>query len=102
MLVLNGKKYAKNNNEFMESLFVAGGTCNGFYKKTKNGVKLYDMQNNLQAFIRNDGLSVSAFLHEGKMRYMYGMDSRTEAWLGFDVLKYSDIYRVSKEALSTI
>ena len=47
MLILNGKKFAANNNEFVSSLLKSGGTCNGYYKPLKNRVKLFDAQMNL-------------------------------------------------------
>lgn len=84
MIEFNGKKYAKNNDEFIDSLFHAGGTCNGFYKKTKRGIYLYDAQNVLQAFVRTitEPMVMSCTLREnGKKWYSYTMN-KTEQWLG--------------------
>ena len=47
MLILNGKKFASNNKEFVLSLLKSGGTCIGYYKPFKNRVKLFDAQMNL-------------------------------------------------------
>ena len=51
MITINGKKYVKNDKEFTDTLFHVGGTATGFYKKLKNSIELYDMQNNLVAAI---------------------------------------------------
>lgn len=51
MLNFNGKTYARNDAEFTGSLFRPGNTCHGFYKQTKGGFRLYDMQKNLRAYI---------------------------------------------------
>ena len=102
MLIFNGKKYAKNNDEFISSLFVAGATCNGFYKRTKNGIRLFDMQNILQGFIvnnkHNERFIVSASVHDGKVHYMFGASEALEKWLGvFGMSAYAE--RVAIDAV---
>jgi len=86
MLIFNGKKYAKNDAEFVGSLFDPSGTCNGYYKRLKHGVKLYNMQRELTAYIVDrsplERFIVSAGTHAGKDRYMYGLSSTAEQWLG--------------------
>jgi hypothetical protein len=91
MLVFNGKKYAKNDAEFVDSLFQSGGTCNGYYKRVKHGVKLYDMQRVLTAFIVDNQNTRERFLvtaHTIEMngknrdRYMFGTTAHTERFLG--------------------
>lgn len=44
MLTLNGKKFARNDSEFTDSLFQSGGTCVGFYKPRRNSIVLMNMQ----------------------------------------------------------
>jgi hypothetical protein len=44
MITLNGKQFALNNKEFINSLFNTGATCVGYYKPLKNQIKLMDMQ----------------------------------------------------------
>jgi hypothetical protein len=44
MITLNGKQFALNNKEFINSLFNTGSTCVGYYKPLKNQIKLMDMQ----------------------------------------------------------
>jgi hypothetical protein len=83
MIDLYGKKYAKNEKEFSETLFQADGTANGFYKVMKAGIYFSDMQGNERAFIRADGLGpVTTHKHEGKRRYMFSTSTRDEQWLG--------------------
>ena len=95
MLTFNNKKYAKNNDEFVSSLFVAGSTWNGFYKKTKNGIRLYDMQNKLQGFIvnnrHNERFIVSAGTDStGKAFFMNGASDALEQWLGVSSMPRRD------------
>lgn len=44
MLIIDNQKYTKNTSEFIASLFGSGGTCVGFYKETKAGITLFDIQ----------------------------------------------------------
>jgi hypothetical protein len=82
MLTLYGKKYAKNEKEFIGTLFKKDGTANGFYRVLKSGIYLSDMQGNERAFIRRDGLGpVTVFRHNGKRRYMFSTSTRDEQWL---------------------
>lgn len=83
MIILYGKKYAKTEKEFTETLFQADGTANGFYKVLKAGIYLSDMQGNERAFVRHDGLGpVTVAKHDGKRRYMFSTSTRDEKWLG--------------------
>ena len=102
MLIFAGKKYAKNNTELLNSLFQTGGTANGFYKPVQNGIKLYSIVEGgkeLAAFIHKDSFVVTAYTYKGKSRYMCGTSSITEAWLGTDSLRYS---QVKEECLKAI
>jgi len=40
MINLNGKQFAKNDNEMIDSLFTGGNTCTGFYKVNKTSTTL--------------------------------------------------------------
>jgi hypothetical protein len=42
-ITINSKKYAKNNNNFVNTLFEKDGTAFGYYKKRKNSVLFYTM-----------------------------------------------------------
>jgi len=88
MLIFNGKKYAKNDREFVESLFDPSCTCNGYYKRLKRGVQLFNMQHELTAYIVDRGplerFIVSAGTHDGKARYMYGLSTSAGKWLGIE------------------
>jgi hypothetical protein len=89
MLTFNGKTYAKSNKEFTESLFkpINGMTCNGFYRKVKGGIKMFRPDWTLEAFIvnrPNEKFVVSASVVNGKPRYMFGLCSYAEKWLGLE------------------
>lgn len=106
MYTLNGKIYAKNNDEFVSSLFKAGNTCNGFYKKIKNGVKLFDIQNNLKAFVvanaHGERFIVSAgTTSSGKPFYMSSTDTQTEEWLGITGLTMWQEHDIVEQSLSS-
>lgn len=104
MLVFNGMKYAKNDKEFTESLFQSGGTCNGFYKKMRNGIRLLDMQGNIRAFIVNNKYNeqfvVSASQTDNGIRYMFSTTTQDEKWLGIDKLGYRDTIEACKRVFN--
>lgn len=106
MFVFNGKKYALNDAEFVDTLFDADGTANGFYKRVRNGVKLYDMRHNLEAFIvanpRQGYFVVSASKHGKRELYMHGLCSLTEKWLGVQDLKMSQERVLIEQAMLTV
>lgn len=82
MIELYGKRYARTAREFTDSLFNPAGTANGFYKVTRAGIYLSDMQGKERAFIRRDGLGpVTVARHDGKRRYMFSTSSLDESWL---------------------
>ena len=72
MLVLNGKKLAKNDNEFINSLFQSGDTCVGYYKVNKKSIYILDMQKNRVGVIVNNVLGKCSRLDSGKYWYSYG------------------------------
>lgn len=82
MLHLFGRKYAKNNREVIETLFSPGGTANGTYRPAPSGIHLYDLQGTLRAFLRGDGLIVSAVKDGRRIRYLYALTSVDSAWIG--------------------
>lgn len=97
MLIFNGKSYAKNDKEFTASLFKPfnGQTCNGYYRKMADGIKLMRQDKTIEAFIVNrsgEKFVVSASDHNGKTRYMYACCSTTEKWLGLSDMGMQDTY----------
>lgn len=60
MIVLNGKKFARTNREFMDSLFSPTGTCAGFYTVYPRAIIIMDMHRNRVGCINWDGVLCSA------------------------------------------
>ena len=87
MITINGKKYAKNDSEFADTLFTQGGTAVGYYKKRKNGVLLLDMQKRPFAFVvvnkyGDEPFIVSCSQTDEGIRYMYSTTLADEITLG--------------------
>lgn len=99
MLMFNGKKYAKNDKEFADSLF-SDNTCNGYYKKLKNGYQLFDMQKNMKAFLYANAKQ-GYFVADATVRpegvwYSYGDEHKN--WLGLSELTDSQYRDACKAA----
>ena len=76
MITLNGKKFARNDDEFTSSLFKRGGTCVGFYKVNKRSITLLDMHKNKIGVINREGvLGTATKLDDGNWWYSYGTPS---------------------------
>jgi hypothetical protein len=80
MIIINGKKFAKNNTEFTSTLFESGGTAYGFYKRLKNRIEFSDMQGKpFAALVVNPG-KFSGFIDmtivNGKKRYMFSHSNK--------------------------
>lgn len=70
MIELNGKRFARDDSEMVESLFHPGGTCAGFYKRRADGVALLNLQRELVAVVNLHGvLCCATRLEDG--RYWY-------------------------------
>ena len=83
MITRNGKKYAKNDREAVESLFDRAGTVNGFYKRTAGGLVLSDLRGKERVFVRqSDGLTVTCHRYNGRLRYAFGLSSLDAQWVG--------------------
>ena len=73
MIELNGKKFAENEKEFTNSLFVGGSTCVGYAKRLKRQIQLMDHQKNKIGVINRYGVLATATRQkDGKWRYSYG------------------------------
>jgi len=70
MLILNGKKFAESDKEFIESLFDASGTCVGYAKRNKRSVTLKNIQGEKIGVINGHGVLCAATkLQNGKWWY---------------------------------
>ena len=105
MIAFNGKKYAKNSNELIESLFNTGSTCNGIYKATKNKTMLYKPNGDLFACLihnpKQGYFAVSASIQHGKPYFMYALCSIDEKYLGLDCVPYGDVAVIIRKELTT-
>ena len=92
MLRLNtGVKFAKNNGEFISMLFTKESTPDGTYKVMKSGIRLYNLQGELFAFIVNNKYGERFFVSarpvktdkgRNSIRYNYALSSLDEKYLG--------------------
>lgn len=71
MLVLNGKKFARNDKEFISSLFEGKSTCVGYYKVNKRSISLMDQHKNKIGAIANRVLATATKLDNNKYWYSY-------------------------------
>lgn len=71
MLVLNGKKFARTDSEFTESLFQNDGTCVGYYKPNRKSITLLNMKKEKIGVINSHGCLCAATLLNG--RYWYSL-----------------------------
>ena len=90
MIVLNGVKFAKNNEEFNDSLFNSGGTCSGFYRVNKRSITLLD-HNRIKIGVIGNGLVAKATkLASGKWWYSYAAPDLIGEYKNLSV-KYKEI-----------
>lgn len=83
--------YVPSRAAIVDSLFTPGGTASGHYKVGKHGVTFYDIQGNPEFFLaahRSNKFFVSChrvqISGKNRTRYLYALDSLTEAKLGID------------------
>ena len=83
MIILNGQKFASNDNEFTSSLFTEK-TCNGFYKVNKSSITLQDIQRNKIGVINKYGVLCHARkLDTGKWWYSFCTIKLVGAWQSY-------------------
>jgi len=77
MINLNGKQFAKNNNEMIDSLFSGGSTCAGFYKVNKNTITLQNLQHEKIGVINEHGILCKALKLDNN-KYWYSLATIAE------------------------
>lgn len=87
MIILNGKKFAKNEKQAIESLFENDGTFVGYYKVFKKSIGLYDLQKNKIGVIANNVLG-SCTKQNRKYWYSYATIKQVGEYKSF--LQYSN------------
>lgn len=95
MLIFNDRKYAKNDTEFVDSLFKSGSTCAGYYQRISNGIRMMTIKKEYFAFLvsnkHNERFIVSMGCRDGKPYYMYGLNSSDAIALGVDQMTSGQI-----------
>ncbi len=104
MLTFNGKKYARNESELVDTLFKSGGTANGLYKTTKNKTLLYKPNGELFACISHNQkqgyFAVSASIQRDKPYFMYALCQPDEKYLGLDCIPYGQVAMLIRETFA--
>ena len=91
MLHFNGIKFARNDKEMTDSLFQSDGTCCGYYKRHKDGFKLFKQNGELFAFVDPiKSILVSASTKAGKSWYSYGLSDTDATYLRLTDVTYRD------------
>ena len=72
MIILNGKKFAENEEEFINSLFQQGGTCVGYIKPYKKTIAILDHQKNKVGVITCNKVMARADKQNKGYWYSYG------------------------------
>lgn len=72
MITLNDKKLARNEEEFINSLFETGGTCVGYYKPNKLSITILDHKKNKVGVINKFGVLCKATKQDKGYWYSYG------------------------------
>lgn len=94
MFKFNGKQFAPLKSR---------DAADGYYRRSRKGVYLYDTERHLQAYAQaNDQFTgiVTAFIYNGKAYHMHGLDSISEQWLGVDQIGYAAKKELVINALS--
>lgn len=87
MVTINNRKFANSKKAFRDSL-LTNDPCNGYYKKLKNGIRIYDQNGEAFIFVfdnwRSDRGIVSCTKKGSGYIYMYSTTTLDEKKLGFD------------------
>lgn len=81
MIELNGKRFARDEAEMVESLFHAGGTCSGTYTRAGGEVRLFNPQGELIGVINRHGvLCCATRLDDGRIWFNLATIRLIGAW----------------------
>ena len=104
MLTINGRKYARNAGELVESLFHAPPTAHGLYRVRRGAgrvaIELQTAKGEPVALISPDAVFVTAFRFEKTTRYMFALTDDSTRFLGFEATSISDQRRIAAQALT--
>ena len=71
MIVLNKKKFAENEEEMIDSLFEAGGTCVGYAKRLKRKIIFNDINNCTVGVLNRSGCMLNVTMQNDAFWYSY-------------------------------
>lgn len=101
IIIINGRKFARNDAAMTETLFEPSGTACGYFKKYKRGVEFQDMQGEPFAFLcatHSTPFFVSASRQSnGKTRYNYGLSMIDAKDLGLAGMTHGQIMACADE-----
>lgn len=109
MLNINNRIFVKSDKEFTNTLFqpVGGKTASGYYKKVKNGVKLFDAQKNIFAFVVDNKFNEQFFVSatkqaDGKIWYSQGLNNNDVEKLGLTELGYTQESKLASDVINQL
>lgn len=105
MLIVNGRKFARTDKEFLGTLFRGDGTASGTYRKVKGGYHMYKPNGELFAALIDNGRMVgfvSAYRQEdGKPRYMFALRDLDASYLGLSNATLGEQRQAAIEAIES-
>ena len=85
MIIINGHKFAKNDRNFIKTLFEKDGTAYGYYKRKKGVILFQTMKMEIfAALVCNENFCsfVNASEREGKIFYQYDISDTGKKLFG--------------------
>jgi len=110
MIEINGNKFAKNDNEFTDSLFHPGGTCKGYYKIHKKNIVFLNMQKEPFACLVNNRFNEQFFVscyvekqnNRNVSRFMFGLNSLDEKTLGLENSGWIESHKIAERIVKEL
>lgn len=96
MIIIQGLKFAKNEKEFVNSLFEDGKTAYGYAKRFKHHIYLYDMQRNVFGVLVNGILASAKKQPNGKIWHSYARPEIFKNMTSEDIQELFNKYAISK------
>jgi hypothetical protein len=95
MIELNGKKFARTEIQFLNSLFTGPNTCSGYYTVNQNSITLKD-QVKARIGVIKDGKCLSAAKEDGKWVFFDKEPEIVGQWRSAKTMQ-ADLEAIAKE-----